>query len=290
MPWALSNIRNEVRQLTGRLSSNELSTQEIDTEINNYYQFIFPAEVKLEREHVYYEFETVANQQEYDLPNSTYTNVEPPFYLDLMPLLYYQDPTLYFGENPEQISRQTPWTGDGTTTNFSTTVQFPQILAGSVLVTDNTENFNDDGNGVLVGTLGGTGTVNYLTGEIDVNFFTAPADGQIIYLSFEQIMPGRPTAVLNYDNKFRFYPVPDTVYRARIKAYKIPEPLTQATDTPTLEEWGLCIAYGASRNIVMKFGEMERYAELTLNYKEQVSYILTRTVQNLLNTRALPMF
>lgn len=289
MPWALSDIRRKVRQVTGRLSSNELSTNQIDEYINNYYQFTFPAEVKLEREHTYYEFETEALTVEYDFPEG-YTNFEPPLYLDLMPMLYYQDPTLYYAETPEQISRQTPWTGDGVTVMFSFTVQFPYILPGTVIITDNTETFNDDGNGTLTSNLGGTGSVNYTTGAITVTFFTAPANGQNIYASFEQFQPGPPNTVLVYNNKFRFYPVPDTVYRARIKAYKIPDPLIAATDKPTLEEWGECIAYGAARDIVIDFGESERYAEITQLYKEQVAYILTRTVQNLMNQRAFPSF
>lgn len=289
MPWALSDIRKKVRQVTGRLSSNELSTNQLDEYINNYYQFTFPAEVKLEREHTYYEFETEANVQRYDFPTG-YTNFEPPLYLDFMPMLYYQDPTVYFAETPEQITRNSPWTGDGVTVTFNYTVQFPYILPFTVIITDNTEVFNDDGSGVLVGNLGGTGTVNYTTGAIAVTFNSAPSNGQVIYVSFEQFMPGPPNSVLVYNNQFRFYPVPDTVYRARIKAYKIPDPLVLATDTPTLEEWGECISYGAARDICIDFGEADRYAEVTALYKEQVSYILTRTVQNLMNMRAFPSF
>ncbi len=289
MTWALSDIRRKVRQVTGRLSSNELSTNQLDEYINNYYRFTFPAEVKLEREHTYYEFETEANTQTYSFPTS-YTNFEPPLYLDYMPMLYYQDPTVYFAETPEQITRNTPWTGDGVTLNFQFTVQFPYILPYTVIVTDNVETFNDDGLGILVGDMGGTGTVNYTTGFIDVTFGTAPANGQVIYASFEQYQPGPPNSVLVYNNEFRFYPVPDTVYRAKIKAYKIPDPLVLATDTPTLEEWGECIAYGAARDICIDFGESDRYAEITALYKEQVAYILTRTVQNLMNMRAFPSF
>lgn len=289
MPWALSDIRRKVRQVTGRLSSNELSNNQIDTYINNYYQFTFPAEVKLEREHTYYTFLTTPLQQLYDYPDG-YTNFEPPVYVNLQPLLFYQDPTVYFQENPEQINMQTPWTGDGNEVGFSFTVQFPYILPESVIVTDNTETFTDNGSGVLTGDLGGTGTVNYTTGAIAVSFNTAPDDGQVIYVTFEQFQPGMPNAVLLYNNQFRFYPVPDTVYRVQVKAYAIPSALTLATDTPTLEEWGECIAYGASRDICIDFGEADRYAEITQLYKEQVSYILTRTVQTLMNERARPMY
>lgn len=62
MPWQLSDIRRKVRQVSGRLSSNELSTQQVDQYINNYYQYTFPAEVKLDRKYTYYEFNTVPLQ------------------------------------------------------------------------------------------------------------------------------------------------------------------------------------------------------------------------------------
>jgi len=290
MPWALSDIRTKVRQVTGRFSTNELSNNKLDQYINDYYQFTFPAEVKLERQHTYYEFNTVANQQRYDFDNSIYTNIEPPVYLDLIPLLYYQDPVVYFAENPEQITRQTPWTGDGITVVFSFTVQFPLILPDTVIVTDNTETFTDDGNGILTSDQGGTGTVDYDTGLISVTFASAPASGQNIYASFEQYQPGAPTAVLYYNDQFRFYPVPDTVYRVRVKAYSIPLPLISDTQTPVLEEWGPAITYGAARMIFSDFGEIDRYAEVSQLYKEQIAYIMTRTHQNLLNERSRPMW
>lgn len=45
-----------------------------------------------------------------------------------------------------------------------------------VIVTDGTETFSDDRNGNLVGSLGGTGTVNYATGAVVVDFVSAPVN------------------------------------------------------------------------------------------------------------------
>ena len=81
-----------------------------------------------------------------------------------------------------------------------------------------------------------------------------------------------------------------SAYRFQCKAYKIVDPLVNATDRPPLDEWGPTIAYGTARNIVVRYGEMDTYAELTALYKEQVAYILVRTEQTLLNTRAAPDF
>lgn len=294
--WTLSDIRTKVRQVTGRLSPGELSNTKLDDYINKYYQYTFPAELKLEKKHVYYEFLTSANQAYYDFTDSTYTNVEPPAYIDNLHLLWYQDPALFIEQNPQNISRQTTWTGDGITTVFNTTITGFPIMPGTTVITDNTEVFEDTNqdwttSNVLVnGSLGGTMTINYNTGTVTVSFATAPTNGQDINLSYEIFVAGRPTAVLLYNSQFQFYPPPDTAYRFKLKAYSIVLPLVDATDRPELDQWGPCIAYGTCRDIFSDFGEMDAYAEVTALYKEQLAYVLKKTNQDLLNTRAMPNF
>jgi hypothetical protein len=148
----------------------------LDDYINKYYQLTFPAELKLERKHTYYEFLTSANVAWYDLPNDTYTNWEPPAKIDELSLLWYQDPGPFFENNPNQIARSTPWTGDGVTSAFNTVItQFP-IMPDSLVITDNIETFQDTSqtwttsNVVLVGDMGGSATINYSTGVISVTF------------------------------------------------------------------------------------------------------------------------
>lgn len=294
--WTLANIRAKVRQVTGRLTPGELSNQRLDDYVNRYYQYTFPAELKLEKKHTYYEFLTVANQAWYDFPDTTYTNVEPPAYIDNLHLLWYQDPAPFIETNPQNISRQTPWTGDGVTTAFNTTITGFPIMPSTTVITDNVETFQDTNqtwttsNVVVVGDQGGNLTINYSTGVITVNFSNAPANGQAISLSYEIFAAGRPTAVLLYNNQFQLFPPPDTAYRFKVKAYAVVLPFVNATDRPELDQWGPCIAYGASRDIFADFGEMDSYAEITALYKEQLAYVLKRTNQNLLNTRAAPNF
>ena len=294
--WTLANIRAKIRQVTGRLTPGELSNKKLDDYINRYYQLTFPAELKLERKHTYYEFLTSANVAWYDLPNETYTNWEPPAKIDEFTLLWYQDRGPFFENNPNQVARSTPWTGDGSTFSFNTTItQFP-ILPDSLVITDNTETFQDTSqtwttsNVVITGSLGGSATINYSTGVISVSFNAAPADGQVIYLSFVQFKAGRPTAVLMYNNQFQFFPVPDTAYRFKVGAYAVVDALVNATDRPELDQWGPCIAYGAARDIFADLGEMDSYSEVTMLYKEQLAYVLRKTNQNLLNTRSAPNF
>lgn len=303
--WQLSEIQNKVRRVTGRLTDREISDLELNNYINQFYQYTFPADAKLERSHTYYEFVTSANTQDYTLP-SGYTNFEPKGTIDRMELDWYQDPEFFNSRNPYSVTRITLGTGDGSTTGFTTTLDYTPILPETVVVTDNTETFEDENTSwttatvALTASAGGSGTVNYSTGVVSVTFNTAPSNGQDIYLSFVQFAPGRPTAVLNYNNVMRFYPVPDSAYRFQCKAYAnnlvqtaagdVQPFFENSDDSPLLNEWGPCIAYGASRDINSDYGEMDAYAENTALYKEQLAYVMRRTHQNLLNVRSQPHF
>ncbi len=299
--WSLADIRLKVRRVTGRLSPQEMTTDELDDRINKYYQHTFPAEVKLERQHTFFDFLTLANQATYNFEEVTapdvYTNVEPPATMDNLSLIYYQDPGRFNEENPFQVTRLFPWTGDGSTVLFNTTVVGFPIMPASVVITDDVEVFEDtnkifaEGNPIeFNGSKNGSCSVNYSTGEIEVVFNMAPENGQVIPLSYIIFQSGRPTSVLYYDNEFKFFVPPNTAYRFRMKGYKVVDALVNATDTPVLSQWGPAIAYGTARNIHVDFGEMEEYNQVTQLYNEQIDYVMTRTDQNLLNSRAAPFF
>lgn len=294
--WTLADIRQKVRQVTGRYSNNEITTAQLDDYINKYYTLTFPAEVKLEQKHVYYEFNTTANQAFYDQPDTTFTNFEPPATVNNLSMLWYQDPSYFFENNPLQYTFQTPWTGDGATLLFSTTVTGFPIYPGTLTIYDSIELFEDTNqdwttsNVVITGDQGGTATINYSTGTVSVTFATAPTNGQNINLNYVIFKAGRPQAILMYNNQFQLFPVPDQAYLIKMKAYSVVTALTNATDTPDLSEWGPMISYGAARDIFSDYGELDAYAETTALYKEQKNYVLTRTCQDLLNTRSTPNF
>lgn len=78
-------------------------------------------------------------------------------------------------------------TGDGTTKTFSGTISLPfPNTAYFVSITDTVEQFIDDKNGHLVGSLGGVGTIDYISGLYSVTFHTAPANSQAITGSYQQ--------------------------------------------------------------------------------------------------------
>lgn len=294
--WTLADIRSEARHLTGRFSENELSTAKLDDDINKYYQLVFPAEVKLEEKYTEYNLLTTPNEPFYALPQSTYTNFVQPARIDNLTLNWYQDNATFLQNNPLQYSSFTPWTGDGSTTSFNTTLTGVPIYPGTLTITDDVETFQDTStswtasNIALTGDQGGTATINLDSGVITVNFATAPVNGQVITVKYILMQTGRPTAVLMFNNQLKFFPVPNTVYNFSVQAYQVVSPLVNSTDTPELNEWGPAIAMGAARMILRRSGEYEAYAQLTQLYHEQIDYVLTRTVETLSNTRAQPNF
>ena len=294
--WNLSDIRQKVRQITGRFSSNDISNTELDDRINKYYQFTFPSEVKLETKHTYYEFMTTTKQVYYDIPSSTYTNYEPPVTANNLSMLWYQNPNDFFEQNPLQYTFLNPWTGDGSTVTFTTTITGYPIFPGKLTISDEVELFedtNDDwttSNVSITGSLAGSATINYSTGAISVTFNTAPTNGQLIHLNYVIFNPGRPQAMLYYNNQFQLFPAPDQPYKIKMKAYKIVTALINATDTPELNEWGPCIAFGTAKELFADYGEMQSYSEALTLHREQISHILTRTAQDLMNVRSQPSF
>lgn len=87
---------------------------------------------------------------------------------------------------PAQVAGENIGTGDGAEDTFSDTLS--QITGARtamfVTATDGTETFVDDRNGVLTGSAGGAGTINYATGAISVTFAVAPTNLQAITASY----------------------------------------------------------------------------------------------------------
>lgn len=78
-------------------------------------------------------------------------------------------------------------TGDGATTTFAHTaagITGTRTIFG-LTVTDGVETFTDNYDGTLTGSANGTGTVNYVTGEISVTFNAAPANLAAITTTYQ---------------------------------------------------------------------------------------------------------
>jgi len=85
------------------------------------------------------------------------------------------------------ISSETVGAGDGTKQSFTKVLDNRSLKPWTVSVTSDDsspETFTDNGDGTLTGSAGGTGSVDYETGKITVNFNTAPASGKTVTASY----------------------------------------------------------------------------------------------------------
>lgn len=109
-----------------------------------------------------------------------------PHYLLAFPVSIY----LEMGTDPVSFT-PAGWQGNGVLVNFTTTVSKRPIKAGTVkMITldtgDNPMEVTDDGAGNLIGDVGaGTNTVDYITGDFDVDFVAAVKSGEDIVLEYD---------------------------------------------------------------------------------------------------------
>lgn len=365
--WTYDDIAQKVRNVTGAPSTDQLSDSDLSNYINNYYVYSMPFELKEQIQLDFLDFFVFPGQSVYDFSDvgGLFLTDQPGAYADGFPLIFYQDPDIFYQDFPQQYATDTLATGDGTTTNFTGGLQNPPVIMGtlyitdgtqvvqdngstqvsqtigvgnaiitnftgtlgifpiqpgSMSVTDGTETFVDNGAGVLTGSLGGMGSINYATGAYNLTFNTAPATGVSviatfstnistgtltgngygtinystgaynvtfnnapassaqIYGKYQGYQANRPQGVLFFQNQFTFMPIPDQVYAIRMQGYVKPLEISTG-ETPTLQEWGQLIAYGASLDIFSDRGDMDSYNQYYPVLKRFENIALARTIQ-----------
>jgi hypothetical protein len=187
--WDLAEIRQKVRNVSGRLSVDEMSNDEIVEYINRYVQYEFPAEVKLDRNYSYYEFNTVANQATYTV-SEDYTNFDPKAYIDNIDLAFYSEPDKFEANNPYNITRVQPWAPFSTSISGFTNANPGVISVASTtgLVAGNTitvTEVTETGGGT---SLNGTYTIasvtsNTITVTTDTSAYATYSSGGIVSLN-----------------------------------------------------------------------------------------------------------
>lgn len=93
-------------------------------------------------------------------------------------------------EPKHTVTGEAVGTGDGATSTFAGTLAVIPFQRFSLSLTDTVETFTDDGLGNLLGSAGGTGTVNYSTGVYSVTFNAAPANSQAITVDYASVIEG----------------------------------------------------------------------------------------------------
>lgn len=84
----------------------------------------------------------------------------------------------------QEVAAEVLGTGDDATAQFTGTLAQGPIEPGSVSITDGTETFSDDGIGRLVGDAGGSGSVFYDSGAVDVTFNANVGNGTDVTVDY----------------------------------------------------------------------------------------------------------
>lgn len=290
--WTLADIRTKVRAVTGSPSTDQITDAALNDYINNYYVFTMPFELKEQITDQFLSFKTTPGTDVYAFPGGYFTD-QPGAYADGFPLIFYQDPDVFYQDWPQQYAVDNIATGDGITMTFAGGLQNPPIIIGTLFITADDPTgtqqlLQDAGNGTLTGD--GSGTINYLTGAYSVTFTNPPAATAVIYAKYQGYSANRPQGVLFFNNEFTFRPVPDQAYAIQMQGYIEPLMLVNDGDTPLQIEWGPLIAYGASVEVFSDRGDVENVDRYYPIFKRFENVALGRTIQQYTAEQGVPRF
>ncbi len=307
----LTAVRKLFRQITGLLSPNQMSDDDIDENINTFIAYDFPEELRLFTLRTtltwyclpyidQYTTDSTALVPELLNYDQNYITTHPPMYAAGYKLLYTQSREEFFNYWPFTNSIQQVGSGNGVVTNFQGVLTGYPVLRNNVTFSSLDANNNglvvyDDGNGNLlqntaINVPNIVGTINYVTGAFDFTYNTAPGEGFSVNSETFPYAAGRPTTLLYYNNTFTLRPVPDQPYPIVMEAYIRPTQLLQAGQSPELEQWWQYIAYGGGIKAMQRLANYERVEVLMPEFKKQERLVLRRTTQQLSNERAMTIY
>ena len=295
--WTLANIRTKMRNLVGEPSTDQMSDATANAYINDYYVFTMPEELKVQIQNNFLDFKTTPGVNVYSFPSGTFLTDSPGAYADGFPLIFYEDPDIFYQDWPQQYSVDSVGVGTDNQLTFTGTCQGFPLVIETFFITDGTQVINDIGivspdvypNGTLSGP-NGSGTINYATGEFSATFRTAPVSTATIYTKYQACQENRPQGVLFFEDEFTLFPVPDQVYQIRMQGFILPDQLVLDTDVPSQPEWGPLIAYGAALERFADRGDTENYDRYYAILKRQENIALSRTIQQYTPLQGVPRF
>lgn len=269
--WSTESIVSEVRKITGRPDESMLSSEEIMTYVNRYYQYVLPKELKIFSGYTFFSFYAQSNVSIYKAPQN-FQSTNPVAYCDGAPLDFYTDPDLFYQDYPNQPAPKIAvGTGDGVTNSFTFTVTAP-IKQATLYVSDGTQIAKSIPSGRFVDPAINAfsdpyytsnpnpvsppppnpaqlnGSVNFVTGSvINMSFTLPPAAGTTLTATFENYQAAKPKGILFYAQYdlvnstqpaitargfFELGPVPDQVYQIKLEGIDVPAPLVLIGTSP----------------------------------------------------------
>jgi hypothetical protein len=313
---SLTAIRTKVRRLTRSPSTAQISDAQIDEYVNTFVVYDFPEQIRLSALRTVltfytqpgvdvYETSTDPNNPLYDFKNR-YVAVHPPIYLAGIQGFYTQWRDVFYGYYPQTNTiAQTGLFGDGATTAFTGTVVARPMLQRSVIFTavDNAGTSMVLIDEPVTNTTGNlrlptpeppfpapVGTINYVTGAFTLTFPAAPAAQAPIIVENIAYQPGKPLAMLYYDQKFTIRPVPDKSYAVSIEADIRPTELLAFDQSPQLAQWWQYIAFGAAKKIFEDRMDMDSVQLILPEFKLQERLCLRATLTQQANERTVTIY
>jgi hypothetical protein len=316
----LGAIRTKVRRLTRSPSTAQISDAQIDEYVNTFVLYDFPEQIRLSALRTVLTFYTQPgvdvyestddNAQQFTNPlfnfNNKYIAVHPPIYLAGIQGFFTQWRDVFYGYYPQTNTiAQTGLFGDGATTTFTGTVVARPMLQRNVIFTaidigGSSMVLTDNPVSNTTGALGLAnqpqtlpspyGQINYITGAFTVVFPSAPAAQEPIIVENIAYQPGKPLAMLYYDQKFTIRPVPDKSYAVSIEADIRPTELLNTTDEPKLSQWWQYIAYGAAKKIFEDRMDLDSVQLILSEFKMQERLCLRATLTQQANERTVTIY
>lgn len=323
----------------------------IDDYINDFYLYDMPEHLRSLRLKQFYTFPTVPNYGTYSVPQNIYS-VEPPIYIDNYQFSWYQSPQIFYQVWPElNFIDQNRFTPDGINSIFTFNLSQTPIQQGTVVIglipnqngpsNPILETFRDRDQpitldlpqfsaiptpGILTssqyvgqypplspGVTPGTGTIDYLTGQVTLSYVIVPPAGITSSCHYHPYVASRPRDILFYQQQLFIRPIPNDTYLVKLMSYQMPTtvissatnaPEIPATDTsgniqgftnsnsnsnatnlPDFNEWWQLIAYGAALKIFIEDGDHEQYAQYKVYFEEQKMLAQRRELKQLGNQR-----
>ena len=299
----LADIRDKVRKLTKRPVATQITDVSIDKYINTFILYDFPQEVQTFDLTQNIEFCTTPYVDKYsttvgayiynlqDFKNMT-VSLNNPVYVAGRQVFLSQDQTEFYNLYSPDKDLGIIGTGDGIVTNFTYTLQ-PKVLhssvvigtlnaAGEALIAVDVPNTDTYGREANTGELRdqsevAIGTIDYITGAIDVTFGVAPKAGASVTYEAKSFMEDLPRSVLFFNNEFILRPVPDKVYEVKFQVEVLPTELINVGDSPDIKQWFQFIAYGAAIKILQDNSDFETVQHLMPEFINQKMLVSRRT-------------
>lgn len=332
--WDLSRMIYTVRKLTGKFDTTQLPDQGpgpglVSVEnppgvvdyINDFYLYDMPEHMRLLRLEQYFNFTTLPNVGTYNLPQNI-VQVFPPIYVDNYQFSFYESPEQYYQLWPQlSYINDAVAQGNNTVGPYTFTVTATPVQQGTVVIGVNPnldgnpspqlETFTDQDTpglldqplqmrftnpGILTGNLGGTGTIDYLTGAVTITFANALPIGTNVNAHYHPYVAARPRDILFYQNQLFLRPIPDDAYAVRLLSYIQPVAALSAlsnaatasqfdintlTMVPLFNEWWQVLTYGAALKILIEEGDHQEIERLKLYFEEAKVLAQRRTLKEL---------